>query len=291
MSQIPVIDLQTLHQRLNGGTSDRKFILHEFTSQHPPRWAACRMEVFFIALLHQGELIVESDLITQSVRAPALFAMGPSVIRKFVQGSDDFRSEVLFFDKAFFLEQLSNIAYLDKYDFFYQQHDHLLSLSKQEHRNFMLYFELIKKQMEKPGLYAGKIIRNFLHILLLEIAEIHIPKEDLRAYTHNQVMVTAFRKHLDGYYQTQKKVGFYASLQYVSSKYFSSIIQVEMGKTAGEIIDEKVVLEAKVLLQNKAMTIAQVSGLLGFNDPSNFSKYFKNLTGHSPLSYRNQANI
>ena len=98
--------------------------------------------------------------------------------------------------------------------------------------------------------------------------------------------MSIFKDNLEKYFRTARKVSFFASLQNLSSKYFSGIIRQYCGKSAGEMIDERVILEARALLQNKDLTVSQISELLGFDDVSNFGKYFKNLTGDSPLGYR-----
>jgi AraC family transcriptional regulator, transcriptional activator of pobA len=58
------------------------------------------------------------------------------------------------------------------------------------------------------------------------------------------------------------------------------------GKTAGEIINDFVLLEAKMLLDNPSLSIAEIADELQFSDQSFFGKYFKRLTGMSPKEYR-----
>ena len=99
-------------------------------------------------------------------------------------------------------------------------------------------------------------------------------------------MLSEFKENLERYFRSHRKVAYYASLQNLSSKYFSSVLQMLTGKTGGEIIDERVILEARALLQKKALTVNQVADLLNFYDASIFGKYFKNLTKQSPLAYR-----
>ncbi|WP_366518190.1 helix-turn-helix domain-containing protein, partial [uncultured Mucilaginibacter sp.] len=50
------------------------------------------------------------------------------------------------------------------------------------------------------------------------------------------------------------------------------------------------VLEAKVLLRNYEISIAQVAEEINFPDQSSFGKYFKKHTGFSPSEYRIKAN-
>jgi len=58
------------------------------------------------------------------------------------------------------------------------------------------------------------------------------------------------------------------------------------GKTASEWIEEAVVLEAKALLQNQDLTVAQISDLLHFADQSAFSRFFRKSLGLSPTAYK-----
>jgi len=78
----------------------------------------------------------------------------------------------------------------------------------------------------------------------------------------------------------------YADELNVSRKYLSEVIKKHSGKTASDWISEMVILEAKVLLQNKKMSINQISDLLHFSDQSVFGRFFKNYEGISPLEYR-----
>ncbi|WP_354670147.1 helix-turn-helix domain-containing protein [Streptomyces sp. S.PNR 29] len=51
-------------------------------------------------------------------------------------------------------------------------------------------------------------------------------------------------------------------------------------------VDRRVELEAKRLLAHGDRTAAQISGLLGFANPSQFSEYFMHRTGQSPIEFR-----
>lgn len=59
-----------------------------------------------------------------------------------------------------------------------------------------------------------------------------------------------------------------------------------MGKKPGDIISDNVILEAKVLLISKTLSVQQVSDKLNFPNSSFFCKYFKSATGCSPRQYQ-----
>lgn len=286
MTFIPVVNLDVIRQRLGQTDRPAPFVLHEFRTHNAPLLPECRMEVYFIALLHEGEIQVKSDLVAHTLQAPALFAMAPAVMRKFVQGSRNFRSEVIFFEKAFFLQPLSDATFLDKYPCFYERDHHLLPLDAPTYQDLCGHLDLIRKQAARPTQYSSDIVRNVLHIILLEIATLPTAPPAEAGYSHNRLIYSVFRQNLEKHFLTERRVSFYAYAQHLSSKYFSGVIQQQTGKTASELIDERVLLEARALLQNKELTISQIAAMLNFEDASYFGKYFKNLAGTSPLNYR-----
>lgn len=58
------------------------------------------------------------------------------------------------------------------------------------------------------------------------------------------------------------------------------------GRSAKEVIDDRIVLEAQRLLADPDRTVAATATVLGFADPGNFSKFFTRLAGESPTAWR-----
>ena len=286
MKEIEIIDIKTIQTRLNITSCNDKFIHHQFTVSNAPKFEMCRMEVYFITILHTGKILIETDLTSQAIQAPALFAMAPSVIRKFINASNNYKSEAIFFDKSFFLEPLADANHLDRYSFFYTNYEHIIPVSKSLYKEICQYFNIVKRQLKKRGTFSDNIVRNILQIILFELANLVPPEAKKEVYSHNQLICSFFNEDLTKHFRKERKVSFYASLQNLSSKYFSNIILQQTGKTAGDTIDEKVKIEAKALLHKKELTVSQIADWLNFTDASNFSKYYKNLTGQSPNDYR-----
>ncbi|MGY4918554.1 helix-turn-helix domain-containing protein [Streptomyces sp. 900116325] len=58
------------------------------------------------------------------------------------------------------------------------------------------------------------------------------------------------------------------------------------GCTAKQYVDDRVLLEAKRLLQHSGLTTKEVTVRLGFTDASDFSKFFRLRTGMTPGAFR-----
>lgn len=87
-------------------------------------------------------------------------------------------------------------------------------------------------------------------------------------------------------FRSQRNVTAYADQLTLTSKYLTETVKEITRKTAGEIIDDFVILEAKLLLDNPALSISEIADELHFSDQSFFGKYFKRHTGFSPKEYR-----
>ena len=87
-------------------------------------------------------------------------------------------------------------------------------------------------------------------------------------------------------FRQHRTIQYYAEALNVTPKYFSVLIKRVSGKTAGEWIDEYVLLEAKALLKSRQYTVQQISDMLSFPNQSFFAKYFKAHTGFTPTQYQ-----
>ena len=102
--------------------------------------------------------------------------------------------------------------------------------------------------------------------------------------TKNQLIYQEFRRMLKSNFKTIKKVKEYAAALAISDKQLNEIVSAKTGVSASVIIYNQIILESKRLL-NTGLSAKEVGYELNFDDPSHFSKFFKNQTGHSPSEF------
>lgn len=124
--------------------------------------------------------------------------------------------------------------------------------------------------------------------MLYEIASIYNQQNFAINTVQNrsQLLLSDFKKLVYVHFSEERSVKFYAEKLFVTPKHLTETVKEITCKTAGQWIDETVILEAKILLQNPALTIAQISDILHFADQSTFGKFFKNITELSPVAYK-----
>ena len=98
-----------------------------------------------------------------------------------------------------------------------------------------------------------------------------------------------FRNHIEQHFQEWHKVSEYADRLGYSARTLNRLARQNTGLSAKELIDERVVLEAKRLLSHGDESVAEIAEVLGFDDASNFSSYFRRHTELTPGAFRTRS--
>lgn len=96
---------------------------------------------------------------------------------------------------------------------------------------------------------------------------------------------------LEKHFANVREPSFYAGKLKMSPSSFSKKIKLQFGKTPTQLIQERVVLEAKKLLHLTKKSVKEVAAELHFDDEHYFSRYFKNEVGIAPTQFREEVGI
>jgi AraC family transcriptional activator of pobA len=87
-------------------------------------------------------------------------------------------------------------------------------------------------------------------------------------------------------YKKRLKISDYLRLMQISSRTLSNLTSQLLDKSPSEMINERIIAEAKRMLLSTSYNISKIGYHLGFDDDSYFVKYFKKHTSISPLDFR-----
>ncbi|MFJ3957065.1 helix-turn-helix domain-containing protein [Arthrobacter sp. NPDC090010] len=87
-------------------------------------------------------------------------------------------------------------------------------------------------------------------------------------------------------FTAHRTVAWYAQRLGYSERTLNRFAQAHAGISTKEMIDQRTILEAKRLLVHEQSSITEIAARLGFDDPANFSKYFRHRAGTSPGRFR-----
>jgi AraC family transcriptional regulator, transcriptional activator of pobA len=113
----------------------------------------------------------------------------------------------------------------------------------------------------------------------------------MHAMGQKQQMIVQLRRLIDQHYKTLRLPGEYARLLHITPNHLNALCQELLGRPAGAVIRDRVLLEAKRLLTNAEMTAAEIAYELNFQDNSYFSRFFKKYEGVTPEGFRREHRI
>ncbi len=153
-----------------------------------------------------------------------------------------------------------------------------------------LYKEIRQFYFSVDVAYRSEGVKGYLFVsaasFLSKLGEGGGQEDVLYEGSRENELYLQFMDDLQVYGSKERMVSFYADRCCVSPKYFSKMIHLASGKTPIQLIKERVIVEAKVLLNSTDMSIQQIAEALNFPNDSFFCRYFKQEVRVSPMKYR-----
>ncbi|MCC6290358.1 MAG: helix-turn-helix domain-containing protein [Chitinophagaceae bacterium] len=291
--KIPVYDICSLHDE--SGVQD-DFLADRFSDYLERHYSHLRSphrhSFFHIVFFTKGKGKHTIDFNTYPVKALQLYCMVPGQVHSWhftgVTGG-----YIINFSDRFFKSFLLNPHYIERFPFFSGVSDEgVIQIPPASKDAATGLFESIISIVKEP---RGLRDMDKIRILLLQLfmfLEDKVPVLSNRAIPHQKMMLLRnLRKLVEDNYKNIRLPKQYAELLYVTPNHLNALCRDLIGKTAGELIRERILLEAKRLLTNANITAAEIAYELNFQDNSYFSRFFKKYSGYTPEAFRKQFDI
>lgn len=243
--------------------------------------------VFFTA--GTGQQILDFE--TYPIKKGIIYFMRPNQTHKwFFEGEAD--GYVINFS-ATFLEQLSiGAAILENFPFFNLfSSNQVLELSDNSQKDISQLFEAIILEVKSSSEKSQSLLMIATYLLqIFALTARNIPQdENLFEESHyNSTLLKKFMELIEENFREIRLPKDYASMLYISSNHLNMICQEQANTSAGELIRNRILLEAKRLLINFELSVSAIALDLNFFDTSYFVKFFKKYTGLTPEAFRKQ---
>lgn len=277
----------------------------------PALQKAIRFDGMIFLIVKSGKITFNIDMEQFTLTANDLMISGAnSIITVEPDSIENLEAHALFVSTEFIHDLNFEIIILNNLPLT-SHRSPLMRLNQDDMEHLIGYLELLDYNAKRNGgescaLFSKSISRSLLTATLYQVMINHIrrreaaqatqvtdyeqnsdeaiikrPRSRRMLYTHE--FVTLVRKH----FRLEHSVRFYANKMCISPKYLSLVVKESTGRSAAEIIDEHLLLEAKNMLRFSGKNIQQVAYELNFSNQSSFGKYFKHLTGMSPSEFQN----
>lgn len=163
-----------------------------------------------------------------------------------------------------------------------------LEASKEGHMELHHLLHAMYREFDKPfDKYQRKMLINMLHMLLYNAERCFIAQgRETHADSPYKQLLLDFMHMVNQHYQTERQVSFYADSLNVTEKQLYRACTQLTDSSPKQMIQSRITLEAKRLLAHGSMQINEIAWHLGFEEPTNFVKFFKKQAGVTPSQFR-----
>ncbi|GAA4779108.1 helix-turn-helix domain-containing protein [Olivibacter ginsenosidimutans] len=161
-----------------------------------------------------------------------------------------------------------------------------IDLSGVLHKRFDTLFCMLSQLLEDQNA-PRDVMFHLLSALLLLLNKSYVLQEGKeQLIPRDRQILLQFRKLLNEQYCRVHQVSFYTEKIGVNSKTINQVLLKLTDRSMHELIEDKLLSEAKMLLLTTGLTMKEIAFQLGFNDPAYFGRFFKRHTNMSPANYR-----
>jgi AraC-like DNA-binding protein len=283
---IPVYDISSLrdHKQMVQEVIAEPFA--PYLAVHPNLHAPHGHSFYHIVIFTKGDGYHSIDFEKFAVVPGQIYFMCPGQVHSW-HFTGDVDGYVINFSEDFFYHFLANDRYLDQFTFFRGiAADSVRSLFGPTLLAVISLIENIVSETANPVFLTADMVRLYLAELFITVERIATDRIPGSVPQQNQLILYNFRKLTNNYYDQKRLPKEYAEMLYITPNHLNAICKDLLNKSAGEVIRERVLLEAKRLLVNYDLAISMIADRLSFVDNSHFTKFFKKYTGATPEYFR-----
>ncbi|GGK56114.1 helix-turn-helix transcriptional regulator [Rufibacter glacialis] len=251
-----------------------------------------RTGFYHILWFQQGAPTHLVDFKPVPITPETILFLNKDLVQRF-DGRGGFDGKIMVFTDSFFIRTEADATYLRSSPLFHDLFSPSLLRLPQGSPLLREYLALMEAELTHPqDSVQPLVLKNLLHTFLL-LAE---RERESQAMTQVRPSVELdslllFRDLLEQKFRRQKQVGLYAEQLGMTEKKLNQATSKVLGKSAKQMIDDRVMLEAKRLLAHTPESIKEIGFALGFEEPTNFIKYFRRHQGSTPAEFRGQAGL
>jgi len=239
-----------------------------------------------IVMCTRGAGTVDVDFQNFSIGPNQIFFMVPGQVYRlhFEEETDGF---IINFSIPFFQLFLLKPDYLEQFPYFSGvTRNALVNLPDSIQPDIRQIFEKITLEGATGNLMGLDMVKVLMVQFFIMISRLEVDKPSVEIISYNHTVLRKFNQLIECNLGKLKLPREYAELLFITPSHLNALCNKMLGKSTGEVIRDRIILEAKRLLMDMELSVAQISFMLDFSDNAYFSKFFRKHTGIAPQEFR-----
>jgi AraC family transcriptional activator of pobA len=243
---------------------------------------AHRDDHYLFFLIEHGPASIQVEFRERQLKKGSLYYVSPSQVHHRINNKKA-KGWILAVDPS--LIPLHDRDIFDKLSFL---HDPcLLKEDKLQQWSSLLQLLYVKYQEDREDSFYIPVVHALVQSFLAMTAQCFNTGSGLHLKLSRPVEISRqFKNLVIENIRTIKSPSLYAERLNVSESYLNEVVKKATGFPVSFWIQQEIVLEAKRLLYHSQMDIKEIAVLLGYDDPSYFSRLFKKITGMPAIAFR-----
>ncbi len=232
----------------------------------------------------------EIDFISYPIKKNVLHFVSPEQVHQ-LRRNKNVTGYVFSFTREFYLDDQTNLGFIDSIPFFdIANRQQIINIEDSIYQKEILDSILkIQKEYLSENIDKFELIQNYLsNILIISKRLFRETSIENKLSLHKSEITKNFKKLVEHHFKDNKSVSSYALLLNITPGHLNDTIQKDTGKSASEIIFERLILESKRLLYHSPLSVKEIAFELNYDDPSHFTRFFKNQTNATPEQFRKE---
>lgn len=240
-----------------------------------------RIQFHALLIVTQGEGIHTVDFKTQELFAGTIIPLTKEQVHHF-QKPLKVSGFIISFEEELITQ---NASEQQLFHFLQLFHNPVIFIGQENITELRPFFNLLERiHLDGNKNLKASLIQNIVMGLLLQIKRFSIHKHEIFETKRFKDFI-AFKQLLTTQYHLSHNAKDYAKQLSVSYKYLNDICKEISRQTVKSFIDQWLLLEIKRNITEKKYTSQEIAFKMGFNEPSNFIRFFKKYTGMTPNQF------
>ena len=245
------------------------------------------VKFYIIFFVYEGKGFHTIDFTDYDYKEGTVFLIRKNQIHKFFK-NQDVKGFLLVFTEDFIISHLNKMEASKSMQLFNDSlsFPKILFNNLDEFSDFTVLIKHMESEYNVNDNFSIGITRSVLHIVITKLFRIKAKKGHFVTLKKYMPKFLEFQNLVEKDCFKSRQVKYYAQKLGLSTKTINNIVKNIVNISAKAFIDERCVMQIKRLLISTDHSIKEIAYISGFNDPTNFFRYFKKYTGSSPDVFR-----
>lgn len=265
---------------------------HEAAEVGKPKPLSYKRRDFYKIMLVRGDIEMSYADKVVAVKKQALFFSNPQI--PYSCGNLERIEEGIYciFNSNFFLR----FGDLSQYTVFQPTGNHVFELTDEQATKALTIYQKMNEEIKSDYVHKYDVLRNLVFELIHFAMKIQpISPHDKTQINASQRISTLFLELLERQFPIDenhqnislRSASDFANQLNIHVNHLNRAIKETTQKTTTQLIAERILQEAKIMLKHSKWNISEIAYALGFTEVTHFNNFFKKHVEISPVKYRN----